>query len=367
MRTFRKSRKTRQRTARIVAAAALLIAAGPVRGAEIYEFYTGVRQLGMGGAYTAVVNDETSLLTNPAGLGKLRDVTLTLADPELSIGSKNTDAATATEILKTFSLEGLQETLRNSQNTHWHTKGQAFPSFVMPNFGIGVHAKWQTDAEVTTNNYRLDYTNDYAVALGGCIRIFDGIIKLGFAGRAVNRAEIHKDLNPATTGVSVASQGKEGGGIAADIGMIITAPIVALPSIAVVARDVGSTSYTLSKGMLYSTAERPTMTPQTFDAGFSLSPILSNNTRLQFTADYHDIGNLNDNADVLRRVHVGAELNLADFLFLRVGMNQRYLTGGFEFATEGFQLQAATYGEEIGTSAQPREDRRFVGKFSIRF
>ena len=344
-----------------------LFGANRAVGAEMFEFYTGVRQLGMGGAYTAVVNDETSLLTNPAGLGKIREVTVTLADPEMTVGSRNTDAATASEILNTFNLQGLQDALKNSRNTHWNTKAQAFPSIVMPNFGIGFHAKWQTDAEVTSNNYRLDYTNDYAIALGGCLRIFDGIIKLGVSGRAVNRAEIHNDFDPNATGVSVEAQGREGGGVAADIGLILTAPIVALPSIAIVARDVGNTSYSLSKGMLYSTALRPEMTPQTFDAGFSLSPILSNRTRMQFTADWHDLGNSNDNVDLFRRLHVGTELNVADFLFLRVGMNQRYLTGGFEFATEGFQLQAATYGEEIGTSEKPREDRRFVGKFSIRF
>jgi hypothetical protein len=41
--------------------------------AERYEFYNGIRGLGMGGAQVAVVNDETSLMINPAGLGKLRD------------------------------------------------------------------------------------------------------------------------------------------------------------------------------------------------------------------------------------------------------------------------------------------------------
>jgi hypothetical protein len=348
----------------------LVLSALPkAEAAEIYKFYTGVRQLGMGGAYTAVVNDETSLLTNPAGLGKIRDTTLTVVDPEVSLGSKNTSAATASTAAKVFSMGGLQETLQNARDTHWHAKAQVFPSLVTTNFGIGVHAKWQTDAEITTtpNNFRLDYTNDYAVALGYCLRMFDGIVKLGVAGRAVNRVEIHKDLDPAITNLSVESQAREGGGVAADVGLILTAPITYLPSLAVVVRDAGNTAYTLSNGMLYSTTERPQATTQTIDAGFSISPILSNNVRMQWTGEYHDVSTAGVEQDQMRRVHLGTEINFSDFFFLRAGLNQRYWTTGLEFATERFQLQAATYGEEIGTADKPREDRRFVGKFSFRF
>ena len=38
-----------------------------------------------GGAGIAVVNDETAMLINPAGLGKLRDYIFTIADPEIEI------------------------------------------------------------------------------------------------------------------------------------------------------------------------------------------------------------------------------------------------------------------------------------------
>ena len=52
------------------------------QAAEIYERYNGVRPLGMGGAYVTTVNDETAIYSNPAGQGKVRDLFLTLIDPE---------------------------------------------------------------------------------------------------------------------------------------------------------------------------------------------------------------------------------------------------------------------------------------------
>jgi hypothetical protein len=68
-----------------------------------------------------------------------------------------------------------------------------------------------------------------------------------------------------------------------------------------------------------------------------------------------------------RNIHGGLEFNFHDFFFLRAGMNQGFYTAGIELASTKFQLQAATYGEDIGTDTAPREDRRFIGKFSIRF
>jgi hypothetical protein len=61
------------------------------------------------------------------------------------------------------------------------------------------------------------------------------------------------------------------------------------------------------------------------------------------------------------------ELNYADALFVRAGMNQRYWTAGLELSIVNYQFQAASYGEEIGDDVTPREDRRYVVKFAFRF
>ena len=72
---------------------ALLIFAGVARAHERYDFYRSPRQMAMGGASIGVVNDQTALIHNPAGLGRLRDVYLTLADPVLAIGDQDSTIA----------------------------------------------------------------------------------------------------------------------------------------------------------------------------------------------------------------------------------------------------------------------------------
>ncbi len=337
--------------------------------AEFTEFYTGVRQLGMGGAYAAVVNDETALLTNPAGLGKLRETTVTLIDPEVSGSFNDTKIATLSNVSSVTNLQGLLDALNQHKGVHWNAKAQIFPSIVTSNFGFGLHGKYEYNAEVDEagNTFRLDYTNDYAAALGYTFKFFGGVLKVGTAARLVDRSEIHQDLPANSTNLSIDALAKEGLGLGADIGINLTAPIQYLPTLAIVARDVGGTSYELGNGLLHSTSSRPQDTPQTIDVGVAFFPILANDVRFTITGEMHDVLKAYADPDTMKRVHAGMELNFHDFFFLRGGMNQKYWTAGVELATENFQLQAASYGEDVGPTGTPKEDRRWVTKFTFRF
>lgn len=361
---------------KLAAVLVVSLGVGPVFAAnsfngEIEEFYTGVRSLGMGGTYVNVVNDETAILTNPAGLGKLRDTTLTFFDPELHGSFNNTDIVNMGNFMEATSVQGLLDRLNVARDRHWHARAQLFPSFVAPNFGAGVLAKYQYNAKVdaTGTTYRLDYVNDWALALAYNFRAFSGIMKVGVSGRLVNRSEVHRDIAANSTGLELSALTSEGMGLAADVGVILTAPIAGLPALGISVRDAGNTSYDLREGMFNATTGRPVDTIQSVDVGLSAQPILGNRVRMTVTAEYHGVMTemVEAEEDFLKRTHVGLEFNFADFAFLRSGANQGYWTGGLEFATERFQLQVASYGEELGTPTNRKEDRRWVGKFSLRF
>ena len=342
---------------------------------EKLEFYNGVRSLGMGGARIAVVNDETSMLVNPAGLGKLRDYFLTVADPELSIGS-GTQAMIGANITAFMDPQTVLDTLSTNLGEHFHQRLSIFPSFVVQNFGIGIYGNWLTNAEVDTagTDYSLTYRNDYAVVLGFNFRFFDGKLKFGFNVRGVDRVEINR--TSATTVIPASSSGLEikdlasgGFGIGSDVGMILTAPWKMLPTFAVVYRDAGDTYYNINEGITYSTVERPDPTNASLDASLAIFPLVSNKTRSAITVEYRDAlsEDQEDLDDSSRRLHFGMEINFSDAFFLRAGLNQRYWTGGLEISMLNSQLQFASYGEEIGTATANREDRRYVGKFAFRF
>lgn len=338
---------------------------------EIDEFYTGVRSLAMGGTYINTVNDETAVLTNPAGLGKLRDLTFTIIDPELHGAFANTEIINTSNYVSALTVQGLLDALNLQRGKHWHGKAQFFPSIVGPNFGLGVLSKYQYNAEVNTagTNYRFDYVNDFAVGLGYTFRLFSGVLKIGGAARLVNRTEVHKDLDPTSTNLLLKELASEGIGIAGDAGVILTIPVAGLPALGMTVRDIGDTSYAMREGLFNATTTRPVDTLQTVDVALSFQPILSNRIRMTMAFEYHGLTTpiIAEEEGALKRSHAGIEFNFADFAFLRGGANQGYWTAGIEFATERFQLQATSYGEELGTPTAPKEDRRWVGKFAIRF
>ncbi len=335
--------------------------------AERYEFFTGVRQMGMGGASVAVVNDETALLSNPAGLGKLRTYIITIVDPEITASQDNGPIMGGRPFGDMMQPQILLDTTKLNTDRHWNAKGQVFPSAVINNFGFGVFAKQEYNAETRNSQFQFDYTYDLAAILGYSVRLFDGRIKIGAVGRYMNRAEAHEVVPDTTTNLDLGNIVKEGGAITADAGIIMTGPWVLLPTLAATWRDIGHTTFTLNDGIFYKNGRHPDQVKQTVDVALGFFPIHGNSIRSSITFEYRDVLTYSEETDHMRRTHAGLEVNFYDMLFLRGGMNQRYWTAGFEFAFRYFQLQAATYGEEIGDATSNREDRRIVGKLSFRF
>ncbi|MEZ0391753.1 MAG: hypothetical protein ACAH59_06030 [Pseudobdellovibrionaceae bacterium] len=336
---------------------------------EVRENYLGTRALGMGGASIAVVNDETALLINPAGLGKLRDIYGTIFDPEVE-GSSNLKKMYDTKAFTDpFDLEQVKNTTDYSRDTYYHAKAQVFPSFVVRNFGIGIHAKRVLDAQMNTAGTSLQtfYQEDVSLNLGFNLRLFDGRIKMGVVGKAISRIELNDDLDPATSSMDIKALASEGFGIGYDAGLILTAPIVWLPTITGVIRDIGDTAFTAGSGLRMVSETRPETVKQDIDVAFAVFPIHTNKSRSQFTIQWDKLKASSEATDRSRFYHAGYEFNYADILFLRAGMNQKYWTGGIELAGEHTQIQIASYGEDVGVDGTPVEDRRFVFKFAFRF
>lgn len=341
---------------------------------ELREFYNSIRGLSMGDTNVLTANDETALAHNPAGLGKLRDFYGTIFDPEIDLSNNAQTIYQTKAFTEPTDIPGVRDSLMLSPDIYYHARVQLFPSFVAKNFGIGILAKRTLDAKINTTKTAMEtfYRDDLALLLGYNFRFWGGRIKLGFTGKLISRIEVNEPAldpngdvtlsNLATTGVA-----KEGVGYGGDIGLILTAPWDYLPSIGAVARDVGGTPFDKSYNSRMTTTARPTPVTQDLDAGVSISPILSNRIRSVISLEYRNIVSTKLIDDPAKQYHAGAEINFGDVFFVRAGYNQRYWTGGLELASENFQIQLGSYGEEVGTVAAPVEDRRYALKLAFRF
>ncbi len=345
-----------------------LLFAQLVNAQEVREFYNNARMMGMGGAAVAIANDETALLTNPAGLGKIRGSYGTLFDPEIDAGTNIPSLYRAGAFSNPVNIGQISSTLNTTRNSYYHYRHQIFPSFVVKNFGIGLFYRQNLDAIMNPAGTALTthYTDDLALALGYNLRFWDGRIKIGFSGRYINRIQVARDLDPAGD-LTLATNASEGVGLGFDGGLILAAPWDLIPTLAIVARDVGSTKFNQGSNIRLSSSSRPATVAADYDAAIAFFPIHSNDTRSSITFEYQKILAAAQAVDKSRHYAAGIEINYSDILFVRGGMNQRYWTAGLEFASRYTQIQFASYGEDVGTDGTPLEDRRFTFKFGFRF
>lgn len=354
-----------------VLAYSLLIMPVAALASEWVEGYTNTRALGMGGALIGVTSDETSLFRNPANLGSVRKYFGTFVDPELEGQGTFTDIVRADSFTKAVEVEAMAGELQKNPGVFYHAKAQFTPSFTTKNFGFGLLYRNELNAVVSeTATTKMDtfYQNDLAAVLAVNQSLFGGVIKIGASAKAVNRIEIVSSTLTVSGGSFALSDiAAEGSAIAYDAGLMIQAPVAWVPTLTVVAHDIGDTEFTLRDGVRARTASQPATVKQSVDAAISLFPIHGNKIRSVWTVEYRDITDSRKEDWSRKRLHVGTEINFKDIFFLRLGANQGYVTAGIEIASEKLAWQISSYGEEIGTKADPKEDRRYATRILFRF
>ena len=336
---------------------------------EWFEFYNNTRSLGMGGASVAITSDETSLYRNPANLGSVRDSYGTLLDPEIEASSDFTQQVTSKSTGKAFEISEIQTILSSNLQKYYHAKVQLTPALITRNIGFGLIYRNEVSAEMNATGTNLDikYQNDMGVVFGSNLRLFDGRVKIGGTIRGFNRIEVANAALSVAGSSDLSSVGSEGTAFAFDGGLLIQAPWTYIPTLGVVLRDIGGTKFDKDDGLRLTANSRPAIVLQSVDVAIALFPIHGNQFRSVWTLEYSDVANSRNDTDQAKRAHFGVEINTRDIFFFRMGYNQRYWTAGFEIASEKFQWQVSSYGEEVGTELLPKEDRRLNTKFALRF
>ena len=127
--------------------------------AEFIPFYESTRGLAMGGAQITAVNDETTALINPAGLGKLRDGHFSFLDYEIQ-GNVETLSLVDFNPFEYWDPAIPFELMVENSDVDFHLKNQNLISIARRNFTLGVlHSNvisGQTD--VSSSPSLIDYS-----------------------------------------------------------------------------------------------------------------------------------------------------------------------------------------------------------------
>ena len=202
-----------------------------------------------------------------------------------------------------------------------------------------------------------------AVSMG----LLSGRMKLGFAGRAIQITENDKKVNQFTD-IGYRMNASEGFGFGLDAGMMFSFPWDYLPTIGVVARNIGNTNVAAAgvSPLADGTREKHGQIKSTYDVGLSFTPKLRGGGII-FGADFRDVTDVHG-VDWERKINVGLEINLLKALFVRTGVSRGYVTGGIGLGGTSGTFDITTYGEELDPTKHHRlKDRRIAFRFGKRF
>jgi len=341
-----------------------------------YEIYNGIRPLGMGNSGLAFLDDENVNFYNPAGISLRPYYSKTetqLINPSLGI-NKN--------IINSFSnilsgLNGISDFIKEESGKNYHTNFNIFPNFSTRNMSFGILLQANLDAlntgtyfEGDLNNpvFKINNTYDIIPCFTIGMPLFSSIVKAGISSKIIWRAEFNEELPyQSMVNLSFHDDLKEGFALAVDAGIILTAPIMYLPSLALVARNIGNSKFYYYKNIMSSSSDSvPDTILQTYDLAYGMYFILLNDTKLRFAFDYRDILN-NYNKHWSQHIHTGAELSFfksqIPFLQIRTGFSQlRWSLGfGLKSKTNGFDF--AFYAKELGNSLREKSDYRYISRY----
>ncbi len=345
---------------------AILALALAANAGELGDSWSSVRAQGMGGAYVSVVNDADSLFYNPAGLAGQTRFSWTVLDPRVGLNGIE-------DIQKLQSLAGgsdadMSANLQQLIGKRVWIEAGAKSAVLIPGFAIAGFVNSQSGIYVSNpanTTMNLNYFFDYGFAAGGGFELVPGFWKLGLVARRLNRTGTTLPIGAATLAsldmaALQAELKRRGTGYGADLGTTFTLPGPVSPSLSIVYRNAGVTTFTHEEGA----GAPPPIEPEIVVGG-----------AMKFSGGLVDItpafdfryANRSD-IELGKKIHLGVELSMP-FIDFRAGLNQGYYTAGVGLNMGLLRIDAATYGVELGAYPGQLEDRRYVAqiKFELGF
>ena len=141
---------------------------------EFFEYGQSIRALGMGNAYTAVVNDGDALYYNPAALGRVKGINLTLINLNAGFNGKN--AYDSSQKFQNSTEKGIDKFANLFGQQIWVGLGGKV-NLTVPNFGVGIYDSGYVGLELKDPilpYLDMNYNNDYGIVVGGSFPIGPG-------------------------------------------------------------------------------------------------------------------------------------------------------------------------------------------------
>lgn len=333
-------------------------AGGPsgIAGTALFQqfplLYQGVLPLGMGGAFTAVADDENAVFYNPAGLDNIQSSSFKILNvstdatypgmfslySDINNDSKQTGTAQDAAFINTFN---------SVANQSFYARVGDYSNYTTHDFSIGLLSNNQIQgtpsAVATTSNLAsLAALSDTGIVISGAMGFFNHHLQIGGTLMGLNQMFVDiPQLSVAQASnlqSTINSNLTHGLGILGNVGAIYHFDLPLNPTIGAAVENIGTASF----------GQAGTL-PQLINAGVGLDPDIGFG-RLLFDVDYDDVTNyLYYTGDSLwLHTHVGIQYQFPAILTLSAGLYEGYPTVGFGLDLWAFEINGSYYTEEAG-------------------
>lgn len=343
---------------RVIVLLLILIGYSFSQAEELVEANISARAMGMGNAYTSVVDDKDALFYNPARLSEVKGIQVTLMDPY--IGANGQDVYdTFLEVSDSTSSSGtFANQLRNLYGRKIWLGGGGKTAVVIPGFGASGYTGISGSAYLSNPafpNLNVKFFTDYGFAAGVSTVLMPGF-SVGLVGKRISRIGAGFPIGVSTLALLSSDTlqdqlNNRGTGYAIDLGTSFSLPSPVKPTFSLVWKNMGQTTFTQDFGA----QSPPSMKDEMI---FSFSMLFDGpgvNIRPAFDLKYFN----RYDEQLGKKIHAGLEIDLP-FFSVRAGLNQGYYTVGLGVDFALVRVDAATYGVELGEYPGQHEDRRYL-------
>lgn len=344
--------------------------------------FEGTRANGMGGAFTAVADDNTAIFYNPAGISQLKEGESNWflkfdGDPEIKDFIDGIDNATK----QANETAAIANFLQSQYGNHYSVRAPSIGFlWAKPDWGLAViPMDFSLDLALhKTLNVNVTAIQDTTIAYTRNFKIKKwhkhGTFNVGVTAKMIYRMNVDEIVNATTIAVEDdffdMEDAKEGMTLDADVGFLWKGPWERYnPSAGMVIKNIADYGYFGNMNLIGEGTGKPEKLHRTIDFGYAMD--LPNwwiwSSKVAF--DIRDV--LHPNWNFKKGTHLGVEFmwQVASWFRggWRAGLNQGYWTAGFTGEFGIFKLDLASYGEEVGVDGQDLENRRWMMTMSLDF
>lgn len=329
------------------------------------EIITSARALGMGNAYISKVDDSWSAFYNPAGLGTVRGLQFHITNLHLEMNNGFFDITSGkgsitdgfSRYSEAFKADGMKKLLEENPGTSTHARLNLFPNITVKGLTLGYLYSTQTRSRILKEGDKFETAErtDFGPVMALSASFFGGVLKFGGSVVHLTRKELQKDFEP-TDAVSIEGEDyKKGSMTLITVGSRLTLPVALLPTFSFVLRNSSQTAWDSPD-----LGGAPEKIPQTYDAGFSITPIFGNVFRMHLEVNKKDIQDKYDDVPNKRKLTGGVEFDYKRMMFVRFGYGDGWGSAGIGVRNSNFVFDLTTYGVELSDKFREKEDRRWV-------